>query len=361
VAEITPPLFQDVDFVYSGDELGLPHREFIGEGVLGRNDLRVSQRGAGANMSVDIAAGSAYVMGKEQLFQPNYRIRSDSVVNKAIATADATNPRIDQVIAEVLDATFSGASRLWQLRVVTGTPTSGATLDNRTGVGALGNNQILLADVLVGAAVSSIVDANIRGRRPFAIPSVIPPILTDVDMVCFQAAGGQAVGGITNISVGFDNFQSAILMYLPRRIVAATKIRWRYGNASPAATSNYVFAIFDASGRKIIDTGAIAFAGGANTFQERSETITATTFETGAYYVFFGIAPMTTSAQVGIAGFGYNNSIGANQHSIRNVALRLNSGGTTVPTTLLGFTDMAGTTTAATQMLPVPLVALSVG
>jgi hypothetical protein len=51
-----------------------------------------------------------------------------------------------------------------------------------------------------------------------------------------------------------------------------------------------VIAIFDASGRKIIDTGSVAFAGARQhmAFRARSETITATTFEAGWYYGFFG-------------------------------------------------------------------------
>lgn len=46
----------------------------------------------------------------------------------------------------------------------------------------------------------------------------------------------------------------------------------------------------------------------------------------------------------------------------RNLGLRVTSGGVTMPTTLLGFTDAASIAAVATNNIPqVPLVALSVG
>jgi hypothetical protein len=171
VAEITPPLFMDVDLVYSGDELGLPLRDILGEGVLGLTHLKVSQRAAGgANMSVDIAAGATYMMGDEATDrQPNYRGRSNSIVNLGVSAAHATLPRIDRVVAECLDATFSGVSRLWRTRVIAGTATAAADLENLNGAAAVPNNAHLLANVLVPAASTSVIDANIRDTRKRAI------------------------------------------------------------------------------------------------------------------------------------------------------------------------------------------------
>lgn len=193
MAEVTPPLFMDVDFVYSGDELGLPHRDLIGEGICGATHHKVSQRAAGANMSVDVAAGASWVLGDDATDrQPNYRCRSDSIVNLAISAAHATLPRIDRVIAECLDATFSGVSRLWRLRVVTGTPTAGATLVNLNGAAAVPVNAYLLADVLVPAASASVVDANIADRRRIAQPGqgqgARPQRVTSAELTILQAA-----------------------------------------------------------------------------------------------------------------------------------------------------------------------------
>lgn len=138
------------------------------EGVLAPGDLKVTQRGAGANMSVDVAAGVAFVQGDDVANQGLYRVMNDGVVNVTIGAAHASLPRLDQVVARVYDASVAGVSDVPTIEVVTGTAASGATLDNRTGAAALPNGAVRLADVLVAAADSSITNAEIRDRRPWA-------------------------------------------------------------------------------------------------------------------------------------------------------------------------------------------------
>lgn len=159
---ITPPLYLNVDSSYGADELGLPYRDFISEGVVGSTDLAVSQRGAGANMSVDVAAGVAWIKGDDATAQPCYRCYNDGTVNLAISTANATNPRIDIVIAEVLDSTFSGASNLWRLRVVTGTAAASPSTPSTP------SNAIKLAEISVPASDTTISTAQITDTRPRA-------------------------------------------------------------------------------------------------------------------------------------------------------------------------------------------------
>jgi hypothetical protein len=120
----------------------------IQEGAITAGSYEVTQRGAGSNLSVDIAASTG---------------------NEAITTANATNPRIDQVVLEIKDTTHDASgSNLAQTRVVTGTATGGATLDNRTGAAALPSSALLLADVLVTATDTAISNSEIRDRRPWA-------------------------------------------------------------------------------------------------------------------------------------------------------------------------------------------------
>lgn len=136
-------------------------------------DFMVTQRAAGANLSVDInmpAGGFGYVQGDTISGQGLYCVPVHaSNINEAIATADLTNPRIDQVILEVqdnvLDASGGNQSRT---RVLTGTPTSGATLANRSGATALPGNALLLADVLVPINATTVPNSNIRDRRKWA-------------------------------------------------------------------------------------------------------------------------------------------------------------------------------------------------
>jgi hypothetical protein len=158
MAVVTPPLFMDVSSFYSGDELGLPHRDIVSEGVCGATDLAVTQNGAG-DLSVNVAAGACWVKGDDDAnAQPTYRCRASSVTNLAVA-ADPSNPRKALVIAEVIDATFSGASRLWQLRVVLGTP-AGSPAEP-----ALPPNALQLAMLTIAAGDTAITTGEITDRR----------------------------------------------------------------------------------------------------------------------------------------------------------------------------------------------------
>jgi hypothetical protein len=73
------------------------------------------------------------------------------------------------VILEGKDDTHDvGGLNLSRVRVVSGTATSGATLDNRTGAAALPSSAMLLADVLVPATDTTISNSQIRDRRKWA-------------------------------------------------------------------------------------------------------------------------------------------------------------------------------------------------
>lgn len=160
---ISPPHFLTVDGAYDGADLGRPFRTFISEGVAGSTDLAVSERGAGANLSVDVAAGRAWISGDDSTNQPPYLFYNDATVNLAIAAADATNPRIDLVIAEIRDSAFSGVNQDARLRVVTGTPSGSPAAP------ATPNNAIVLARVSVPALDTTISNAQITDYRKRAM------------------------------------------------------------------------------------------------------------------------------------------------------------------------------------------------
>jgi len=154
------PLFLNIDSFYGADELGLPYRDLIGEGIVEAGDLAVSERASGANMSVDVAAGACWVAGDDDAdAQPTYRLRNDATVNVAISAADATNPRIDLVVARVYDSAFAGVSDAGTIEVVTGTPAGSPSAPS------LPNNAVALAQVAVAAGASSVTTANITDVR----------------------------------------------------------------------------------------------------------------------------------------------------------------------------------------------------
>lgn len=167
---LTPEFLQTKTYSALRDRLALAHGGRVQAGVWDANDFKVAQRAAGANMSVDIGAGYALVPADDPGNAGLYHAQNDATINLATFTAaNATNPRIDQVVLRVYDTTHGGdVSDTPTVELVTGTATSGATLDNRTGAGTPPTGTLRLADVLIPAASTSVVTANIRDRRPWA-------------------------------------------------------------------------------------------------------------------------------------------------------------------------------------------------
>lgn len=128
---------------------------------------------AGSGLRVDISAGAAWVKGDSGtpamgISQGLFSVVNDAAVTNAVTlpTADPTNPRLDQIVLKVRDSADLGSGADDALfEYVQGTPTSGATLLNRNGAAALGNDRLLLADVLVPATATNLTAANIRDRR----------------------------------------------------------------------------------------------------------------------------------------------------------------------------------------------------
>lgn len=137
--------------------------EITQEGIVRKGDFKLSQRAAGANMSVDVAAGEAWVKGDSSVEQGYYHVVNDATVNLALASANATNPRIDTVVLAVNDSTEVGGADEYKLEVLTGTPTSGATLSNLKGVAAVGATKLVIGYVLVAAAATKVETAAMGG------------------------------------------------------------------------------------------------------------------------------------------------------------------------------------------------------
>lgn len=131
-------------------------------GVVGSGDLAVSQNGT-PNMSVNVAAGRAFIRSgnASSIAAGTYAAMNDAVVNVAISAADPTNPRIDLVVLQVRDTNYGEAASDARLTVVTGTPAASPAVPALTAF----PNALVLAQVAVGAAVSSILTANITDKR----------------------------------------------------------------------------------------------------------------------------------------------------------------------------------------------------
>lgn len=135
---------------------GLVTRGGVAQGVGG--NLQVTQNGS-PNMSVNVASGQVYVPGTEGSKQATYSCINDATKNLTISAADGTNPRIDLVVAKVQDTLYSGGTDSWSLAVVTGTPAGSPSVPTQPA------NSVALGQVLVGAGVTSITNADITDRR----------------------------------------------------------------------------------------------------------------------------------------------------------------------------------------------------
>jgi hypothetical protein len=144
-------------------------------GVMDSGDLKVTA--GGGTREISVAAGVGFVAGSAT-DQGLYRIRNDAAKSSlafdtpGLVANSSGNPRLDQIIARILDHTFDGSGlRKWRLEYATGTPNAATTIDTRTGAVSdvsLGSNWCRLADVIVPNGATTILAANVRDRRPWA-------------------------------------------------------------------------------------------------------------------------------------------------------------------------------------------------
>lgn len=181
-------------------------------GVVNAGDLQVSALGT-PNMSVNVAPGSIWIPGTQGstagegtnfgaqtaygtpafpstfTSQGCYFDYNDAVVNLVIGPANATNPRIDLIVATVQDADYTAGPNQAILQVIAGTP--GGTPVPPTG--SVPPNSVVLAQVLVGASVTSINAGNITDLRPYGALGATRPPLTSASVQAPQTIPGSGV------------------------------------------------------------------------------------------------------------------------------------------------------------------------
>lgn len=141
-------------------------------GVVPSNGLYVSPAAAGGQR-VDIDQGTCLVKGDSGipatgLSQGYYVVVNDAPMANAVtlAASNGSLPRVDQIAVRVRDTqALSGGGDDASFLVLTGTATSGATLDNRSGAAALPPDHERLADILVPAGSTAVTAGNVRDRR----------------------------------------------------------------------------------------------------------------------------------------------------------------------------------------------------
>lgn len=153
------------------------HLRSVTKGFLGQvlNGLSVSQRGAGANMSVDIAVGDAIIQRSDNTY--GHPAWNDAVLNQAIAASDGSNPRRDIIVMYVdynqtpSTGVANNTNGVVKITSVSGTAAgspvdpSNATIQSAVGSG---NPWIKLARVRVAAGATSISNSVIDDLRQLA-------------------------------------------------------------------------------------------------------------------------------------------------------------------------------------------------
>lgn len=142
-------------------------------GLFTTSDFTVSQRGAGANQSVDIGAGRAVVLPAATTHQGAYVARTEATFNTGSdggytwAASDGSNPRIDILGIEVADTDEAGSYTGFKFRVIDGTPNASATHQLAvTYWPALPTGFLPLAAILRPAGSTSITTSQITNLNP---------------------------------------------------------------------------------------------------------------------------------------------------------------------------------------------------
>jgi hypothetical protein len=303
--------------------------EVLQEGAVG-DGLLVSQ---GAGLTIDVAAGVGFIEGDTVADQGLYRVFNDATLNSSafpqggIAAADATKPRLDQIVVEIKDNEYDASGDYAAIpRVLTGVATTGATLDNRNGAAALPDSTILLADVLVPAASPSIDAEDVRDRRADAFGAFTVDLMDAIGVVELALAAHLADATPHGIDLGLlpssdekdalagsDGSPSAANPYvtdsdarlsgeIPEAIIDA-KGDLIVGDAADSAArlpvgSDDEVLIADASEPKGVRWGSAAAAGGAvpeTLIDAKGDLIVGTAADTPARL------PVGTNGQVPVA------------------------------------------------------------
>lgn len=156
---------------YTGDDDRLALQTLLGgspnlplvSGVIAPGDYKVAQTGT-ASMNLTVKGGGAWIAGAQSATEGAQAVvNDDDSQTVTISTANGSNPRIDSVVLQVRNSVYSGTHDDAILTVVKGTAAASPTPP------ALAADELLLAQVLVGTAVTSITNANITdGRVLFA-------------------------------------------------------------------------------------------------------------------------------------------------------------------------------------------------
>jgi len=212
------------------------------QGLISRGDFAVTQRAAGANMSVDIAAGRALVVPASVTYQSGYMCQNDSSYNTSSnggytwTAADGSNPRIDLVCIEVKDnAHDAGGINGFRFRIVDGTPNASATHQLETAYWpAVPSGCLPIAAIRIPAGDTTISTTDITNLNPIAGGRPVTNYVATE-----ESSSGTGMGRLVS-TAGTADFT---MMYVPS---AQSVVELAYRSLAKASTAvgNHDFAVY---------------------------------------------------------------------------------------------------------------------
>lgn len=196
----------------------------ISGGLISSADLQLSAAVSG--LVVYVSTGEAIIPGNEGGAQGGYYARNTTQISITLATANASNPRIDLICLTVDDSGYTpptgGTSGQVTAQAITGTATPGATLTNLNGVGTLPGSSLLLGYVLVPAAATNLTSGDIKN---VAVP------------VSFQQSVSWTALTLAGSWTTLANTYTPAVAIIGNRAILTGTLYWASGSPSnPAAT-----------------------------------------------------------------------------------------------------------------------------
>lgn len=244
-----PPLWLQAITYPAGTDRDLIDATFSAVGVIGAGDFLVGPRGAGANMSVDVAAGKIVVPGTDVSGQGKYIGRLKNTVNVPISAAPSAGlTRIDRIVAHVVDATVIGGTTN---AMTVETPVVGTPASSNPVPPTIPPSSLLLADITIASGTASIIVGLITDRRVRATATNPGPYVL----------GGEIQGGTD----AFGNFNMFPVPGIPAngKVISAVAIGSqanfpnivvRNNTDTPAGGPNATFRIFNNAGQGLGST-----------------------------------------------------------------------------------------------------------
>src|ERR1017187_10127645 len=240
------PSGADGTLYYSGIELRqLAQAIFPHPGVVGLPSLVVAQRAAGANFSVDIAAGQCVVTGDDVAGQGSYVCTNTAgAYNLVTPSAPGSGTRYHRVVAQVRDKTSNGTWTTYDWIPV-------LVQDTGSGFPAEPPSALTLAQVAITTGQVSVLNANITDMRPVigqssqdamatgqTVSSTSPVAITGMS-IPVAASTYHVYGKIWGLQGATTAVQAVHLATSGSAVASAVRLDWRAANYGTETLLNY--------------------------------------------------------------------------------------------------------------------------